>query len=339
MRYNNQQRGYNNQQRGYNNQQRGTNNLNNNKYKSVLYRFPKLELPYEHMTHKIVRGDIYIAIPKGQKYFAWYTYYKNKNTLFLININYKTGAIQNIEEAPSIFSNEFCLGTVLYGTIVYQNGIKCFVADNIFYYCGHNVYDEPFEYKLSLFSDMFSNHVSPYIYTKNQLCICMPMYETSYSKLAENISNVGYIIYNIQIRNLKGDTTYLNCSKVPDINYTATFLVRPDIQNDVYHLFLDKDEYYNIAYVPSYKSSVFLNALFRNIKENDNLDALEESDDEDEFENIAQDKFVNLNKQFKMKCIFSKKFKKWIPLEVINSSSSQDVSSINDIKKVEKIYQ
>ena len=35
-----------------------------------------------------------------------------------------------------------------------------------------------------------------------------------------------------------------------------------------------------------------MNTLFRNIKENQNLDALEESDDEEEFENISLDKFV-----------------------------------------------
>ena len=39
-----------------------------------------------------------------------------------------------------------------------------------------------------------------------------------------------------------------------------------------------------------------MNSLFRTIKENDNLDLLEESDDDEEFENIQIDKFVNLEK-------------------------------------------
>ena len=38
-----------------------------------------------------------------------------------------------------------------------------------------------------------------------------------------------------------------------------------------------------------------MNSLFRIIKENKYLDALEESDDEDEFENINEDKYVFLN--------------------------------------------
>jgi hypothetical protein len=47
------------------------------------------------------------------------------------------------------------------------------------------------------------------------------------------------------------------------------------------------------------------------------LDSLEESDEEDEFENIQIDKFVDLNKIIKMRCIFNYKFKKWVPISVI----------------------
>jgi hypothetical protein len=105
------------------------------------------------------------------------------------------------------------------------------------------------------------------------------------------------------------------------------FIVSADIQNDIYNL-VDPDAdndvlNYNvsnklIASIPDYKTSVIMNALFRNIKENRSLDALEESDDEDEFENTNIDKFVDLTKKIKMKCIFNYKFKKWTPVECLN---------------------
>ena len=63
---------------------------------------------------------------------------------------------------------------------------------------------------------------------------------------------------------------------------------------------LVKFEYFDTAFIPDYKTSVFMNKLFRIIKENDNLDKLEESDDEEEFENTKTDKFVYLNKSFKI---------------------------------------
>jgi hypothetical protein len=106
------------------------------------------------------------------------------------------------------------------------------------------------------------------------------------------------------------------------------FIVSADIQNDIYNLVEpdavnDLSNYdYDIsnkliASIPDYKTSVFMNALFRNIKENRSLDALEESDDEDEFENTNIDKFVDLTKKIKMKCVFNYKFKKWTPIECV----------------------
>ena len=61
-----------------------------------------------------------------------------------------------------------------------------------------------------------------------------------------------------------------------------------------------------------------MNTLFRNIKENNNLDALEESDSEEEFENENIDKFVYLDKSYLMLCKFHQKFKKWVPIKVYN---------------------
>jgi hypothetical protein len=103
-------------------------------------------------------------------------------------------------------------------------------------------------------------------------------------------------------------------------------MVKADIQNDIYHL-SNPDANANantnvdnelIASIPDYKTSVMMNSLFRNIKENKSLDALEESDDEDEFENVNLDKFVDLSKKIKMKCIYNYKFKKWTPIARMN---------------------
>ena len=102
------------------------------------------------------------------------------------------------------------------------------------------------------------------------------------------------------------------------------FTVRADLQNDVYHISNPDDNDVTVksneivASIPDYKTSVMMNSLFRNIKENNSLDALEESDDEDEFENVNLDKFVDLSKKIKMKCIYNYKFKKWTPIAPIN---------------------
>jgi hypothetical protein len=65
-----------------------------------------------------------------------------------------------------------------------------------------------------------------------------------------------------------------------------------------------------------------MNNLFRTIKENQRLDSMEESDDECEFENIDQDKFVSLRTEYKMICKLNKKFCKWVPISIVDTSSS-----------------
>ena len=47
--------------------------------KKILKNFPNIELSYEKNLHKKVHADIYLTIPKGKKYFAWFTRYKNNN--------------------------------------------------------------------------------------------------------------------------------------------------------------------------------------------------------------------------------------------------------------------
>ena len=45
-----------------------------------------------------------------------------------------------------------------------------------------------------------------------------------------------------------------------------------------------------------------MNKLFRKIIENTNLDKIEESDDEEEFENVEEDKYVYLDKKLIFAC-------------------------------------
>ena len=108
----------------------------------------------------------------------------------------------------------------------------------------------------------------------------------------------------------------------PQYKYPTVFRIIPDLQFDIYHLFAyGKDSqpiYYNIAYIPNYKTSVMMNGLFRNIRENKNLDYIEESDDEEDFQNMNIDKYVHMEKILLMECVFNNKFKRWTPMRVVS---------------------
>lgn len=125
-----------------------------------------------------------------------------------------------------------------------------------------------------------------------------------------NIKPIYKTINKIQTQTLHSSTNIVSNKK------EIVFQVRPDIQNDIYYLYTDNGtKLYGTAHIPDFTTSVMMNKLFRKIKENEKLDALEESDDEIEFENEKEDKFVFLEKSHNMACHFSHKFKKWIPIK------------------------
>lgn len=111
----------------------------------------------------------------------------------------------------------------------------------------------------------------------------------------------------------------------PQYKYSCVFNVCADIQYDVYHLYAcgknNELVYYNVAGIPTLKTSVFMNSLFRKIKENQNIDYIEESDDEEDLQNVAEDKYVDLTKNILIECTFHYKFKKWVPLRVAAKNS------------------
>jgi hypothetical protein len=125
-----------------------------------------------------------------------------------------------------------------------------------------------------------------------------------------------------QLPNVNSNSSYKNTVKKEK---TAIFQVKPEIQNDIYYLYCFDNNtqslvHYNIACIPDFKTSVMMNKLFRNIKENNNLDTLEESDNEDEFENDKEDRFVYLDREFNMLCSYNYKFKKWTPLKLADKN-------------------
>jgi hypothetical protein len=107
----------------------------------------------------------------------------------------------------------------------------------------------------------------------------------------------------------------------------AVFRVMADIQSDIYLLYAYNDaaetkfDFVDIAYIGSFKDRVFMNSLFRNIRENLNIDYGEESEDEDMFQNTNVDKYVDLKREYRMVCTFHQKFKKWVPLRTVDARS------------------
>jgi len=192
-----------------------------------------------------------------------------------------------------------------------------------------------YEKKLELILNILQNNRSAVEYPKT--IFGLPLMSSNFNSLLADIEALPYKISQIKFRyfdrlNAK-KILYINYFKPKNTNVNAlkplkevVFKVTADLEPDIYNLLADKGngdyEIYDTVAISTYNASVMMNKLFRNIKENANLDTLEESDDEDEFENTKEDKFVYLDRAFNMRCTYNAKFKKWVPVSLANSSDT-----------------
>ena len=352
----------------------------------ILRNFPStVKFSYEKSTHKKVLSDVYVIIPKGKKYFAWFTHRNRKNICIFLEVGYQN-KIMNIFYRHVSFDDVLSYGTIFYGTLFRirpENGEKkdicnneIFSVEDIFYYKGDDISDYSYQDKLKVVKNIFDTKLNYNMsFCNNGIVFGLPVMTTDFTEAYDKAMALPYSVYSIQYKYFEEKKTYQsitefyhfsnnsmvgnnvnsvngsnnNSSNDNSANYVThtskydekssvyiepikqkivsneiykTFFIKPDLQNDIYYLYQNSTTNFDIisqeiAHIPDYKTSVLMNKLFRNIKENSNLDSLEESDEEDEFENIQIDKFVDLNKIIKMRCIFNYKFKKWVPVSVI----------------------
>jgi hypothetical protein len=310
-------------------------------------RFPKLELSYETFAHKKVSSnyDICLAIPSGKKQFMWFTYEGDQDVCCLLELNKDHKVTKITTVGTNDFNHQLAYGTILYGSLSEK---QIFIIEDIYYFCGLLVKHLTFGEKLTYYKTLLTKYsptqkvALPYmcmVEGDNALLDSLPFYESIASKTA-------YVTHHLQFRSSKTIAPYLNhvykkkcVEKVvaaadaallfprTDLDHyaqmnlrEAVFRVTADVQNDVYHLFAF-DGYTNIAYIASRDASVYMNGLFRNIRENTNVDLGEESEDEDIFQNTSLDKYVDLKKEYKMHCVYNAKFKKWAPVRVVDSAA------------------
>lgn len=313
---------------------------------NILREFPNIKLSYEKIIHKKVYNcDLAIVIPQGKKSFIWFTSFNDKMVCFLLELDNKNNKeIKNIKIMNCCFSRSLCYGTIFYGTFFYHLNNPFFTIEDIFMYKGQEISDTNINKKINKICEILKNDIKQISYNNYCLVLGLPIITTECNDIKKLLETVKYKLSCIKYYNKNNTNSHFTITieeYIEDINskqqeniqktdklekiekqkqpinkFTKIFTIKPDIQNDIYHLYSIDNDYIGIACIPDYKTSVMMNKLFRNIKENNDLDALEESDDEEEFENSNVDKFVYLNKTYKMICNLNTKFKKWVPIKI-----------------------
>ena len=333
--------------------------LSEQEKEQILSELPNIKLSYENIIHKKVYSNFVLAIPEGKKCFAWFTNSKHGNICYILELK-ENKQVYDIKIVNCCFDSCLSYGTIFYGTVFNYLGNSFFSIEDIYFYKGVNVSNYIWIKKLELFKQIMNIDIKQVAYNRSFMVFGLPLLSTNFDELVNEISKINYKIKCIQFRNYNNKNVsqyleFININKslevkpefkkneyktyeqVPNVNSNssykntykrekiAIFQIKPEIQNDIYYLYCYDNisktlVHYNIACIPDFKTSVMMNKLFRNIKENNNLDALEESDNEDEFENEKEDRFVYLDREFNMICSYNYKFKKWVPLKLADKN-------------------
>tara|TARA_B100000902_G_C27319169_1_gene923198 strand:- start:4180 stop:5157 length:978 start_codon:yes stop_codon:yes gene_type:complete len=298
--------------------------LNNKNNNSVIRNIPSKDIDY------------YIVKPYGKKCYLWFTYIDKKFVSLLKYVNDNDFYLINL-----VFDNTLSYNNVLlYGYYINIENNYFFIIDNIINYNEYNylLYTKNFvlenTFKLfNLIFNMLDNN-----YSNKSLRVFLPYITNNYNNIFSEIYNLAYKPYIISFwkdnKNL-GIYTFTNSSNKID----AIFKIKASNNHDTYNLYClnnNKLEIYSNCLIPTYKLSIYMNKLFRKIIENVNLDYLEESEDEDTFENIDENKFVNLEKEYYFKCYYNKRFNKWIPKNVIENCQESEVITKKQLFYIEK---
>jgi hypothetical protein len=314
---------------------------------NVRRRFPKdVELSLDNYLPGKVQADIYEVLPVGKPAFLWFTFFENGHAAFVVT-NTQRGYRYEIVKA--CFDDELAYGTILSGVFTIrskEDGTphSFFCANDVVMYKGVDMRHGTNFQRLDTLSRAFGNNeVGNLGPTDGVITIKTTMMSTDFTVAQGHLNTSPYPAYGIRMFNMRDyksigilpATTGRSISK--DIR--SVFLVRANSDPDSYSLFgkrSDTDARYGkemtnltnvgLALVPSYSDSVRMNILFRNIRENVSLDYIEESEDEDEFQDINPIKYLIDGAEHKMNCYFSKGCNRWVPESIADGESQISVA-------------
>lgn len=300
--------------------------------------------------------DTYYSIrPMGKKSIIWFSYYNDSLLTLLKYIDSNT----NSNTSTNLSSEFYVLKTNVHNkcdakseaiacstpdnTLYFNNVLLLgyytgdyFILDNILnynqynYFIQTNQYASNFRMKLDLFNTVMDKIFA--LGNTIDLKIQLPFISDNYSEVFNNIYNIGYKPYGIGVYRDNRSYIYpLSANTDTRSNYKnkhnkeEIFKISADIEQDTYNLYRTdiaskQDVFVGTALIDTYTLSVYMNTYFRNIRENRNLDYIEESETEDDFEDTDVTKYVNLHKSGLFLCKYNDRFKKWTPRFLMNKS-------------------
>lgn len=254
----------------------------------------------------------YRIIPKGPKCMIHFTYDNINTSIPSLVMHNKS---KNTKQHFTSSFDEILFGTLCFGTYIHFKHKHFFFIEDVIQYKSKSCKQLNWCQKYNIIHEILRCIRNDCHYTPYSISIGIPILSENKTYLKQIAKQLPYTVYSIE--QLHTNTYQKSYEKISNQLMYKIFMVKADMQPDIYHIY--SEEQSNKLLIPDYKTSLMMNSHFRKIKENTNLDLLEESDDEDDFEDIQEDKYVELNTLYRFKCVYNNRFNMWVPVEKIGN--------------------
>lgn len=230
-------------------------------------------------------------LPNGERKYIWITA-KRRQIVYIVDGNNQQYKSVHMSTHPSL---SFGCGTILEVILYMYKHIQCACITDIHYYKGTHIGLYQWNKKFDILTNLLHNEYMPY--PIHSLFLGLP-----YTLSGFHNNTKAELSYKPILQYL-GETYITVAPKQRYIMLSATE------KEDIYI-----DEQGEKVLISTYKASKAMNRLYRNVRENDNLDLLEASDDE--YDNPEPSKWIRPVK-YRVLCKWNDKYKIYEVVEPI----------------------
>lgn len=296
-------------------------------------RFDQLELSYDGRQHRKVPSPpsgICLAIPWAPKCLLWFTFDGEEDVCLMFTYDHTHLPVrQPVRIRVTSADHRLHYGTVLYGSKIAHGPSLTMVVEDVWYFRGIRLTpQQTFLERCACFKQV----VDACQFHSGMRCVLPYFWPCEGLAWQDGVHRAPYRTHHIEFRGTQPPSQKRVLGQRPTAGpYTSptprsppapaqdmVFDVRATLSPDIYHVFQrNTNVFHSVACIPDYATSVRMNTLFRHVKENHSLDALEMSDDEDEFADDREDRFVDLDKCIPMVCKTHPRFRSLVPVRPI----------------------
>ena len=172
--------------------------LKDNEKQMLIKQFPTPKLSYETIIHKkVYKSDLIFVVPKGNKCFAWFTYFNDEPVCFILELNDQL-IVTKIFPVNTSFNFDLSSGTILFGTFFKNANNTFFTIEDIYWHKEKELFKTSWHEKMTIINDLMENDIKQIKYNSTFLTFGLPILHNDINQLLKEIKNAPYAIQSLK---------------------------------------------------------------------------------------------------------------------------------------------